>query len=338
MRQTSILQCVGAGLASLATVASLSVSAAEAPKVGYSAGFLTDPFQSILVEGILDQSKKTGLGVLPAANANGDAAKQITDVRNLVTAGARLIVVNPTDSRAIVPALNFAQEKNVPVIAVDAAPAGGEVYMIVRADNVRMGQQACEAMGKALNGKGKVLSLMGDQATTNGRDRTVGFDDCMKKSFPNIKVIEQPTNWKPEKATSITQTILTSNSDLNGIYLQSDSVMLEGVLSVLRSAGKLVKKGDPKHIALVTIDGTPTALKAIRDQYVDVAISQPLNLYISHAAFFANQALHTPYAADHSEIKANIVPLGSNKMDLIPATVVDGDNVNDSSLWGNAKK
>ena len=36
---------------------------------------------------------------------------------------------------------------------------------------------------------------MGDQATQNGRDRTSGFADCMKKDFPDIKVIEQPTNW-----------------------------------------------------------------------------------------------------------------------------------------------
>ncbi|AXF20402.1 ABC transporter substrate-binding protein [Burkholderia pyrrocinia] len=334
---TKFLKFVGVIFASGAALANPPASAAETPKVGYSAGFLTDPFQSVLVQGILEQSKGTGLGVLPAANANGDAAKQITDVRNLVTAGANLLIVNPTDSRAIVPALNFAQEKNVPVIAVDAAPAGGKVYMIVRADNIKMGQQACEAMGQALNGKGKVLSLMGDQATTNGRDRTVGFDDCMKKNYPNVKVIEQPTNWKPEKAASIAQTVLTSNPDLNGIYLQSDSVMLEGVLSVLKSAGKLVPKGVPKHIALVTIDGTQTALKNIRQKYVDVAISQPLNLYIRHAVYFAHQALNAP-DGDHAEIKANVVALGSNKMDLIPATVVDEKNVNDASLWGNSKK
>jgi ribose transport system substrate-binding protein len=337
MSSKSFVQCIGTTVASVAMLASLSTfAAAESPKVGYSAGFLTDPFQSVLVEGTLDQSKSSGLAVLPASNANGDAAKQITDVRNLVAAGAKLLIVNPTDSRAIVPALDFAKEKNIPVIAVDAAPAGGTVYMIVRADNIKMGEQACDAMGKALNGKGKVLSLMGDQATTNGRDRTVGFDDCMKKNFPNIKVIEQPTNWKPEKAASITQTILTSNPDLNGIYAQSDSVMLQGVLSVLKSAGKLAPKGDPKHIAVVTIDGTQTALKNIREGYVDAAISQPLDLYIKHAVFFAHQALNSPGAA--GDVKANVVALGSNKMDLIPATVVDQKNVNDSSLWGNAKK
>ena len=56
--------------------------------------------------------------------------------------------------------------------------------MVVRADNIRMGDDACKLTGKALGGKGIVLSLMGDQATLNGRDRTSGFSNCMKKDFP----------------------------------------------------------------------------------------------------------------------------------------------------------
>ena len=99
----------------------------------------------------------------------------------------------PRDSDAIVPALNFAESKNVPVVAIDMGPAGGKAAMVVRADNIRMGADACALTGKALGGKGVVLSLMGDQATQNGRDRTSGFANCMKKDFPDIKVIEKPT-------------------------------------------------------------------------------------------------------------------------------------------------
>jgi len=71
----------------------------------------------------------------------------------------------------------------------------------------------------AVGGKGTVLSMMGDQATTNGRDRTTGFKDCMQKSFPGIKVIQQPTYWKTEKATAVAQTVVSSTPDLGGIYM-----------------------------------------------------------------------------------------------------------------------
>lgn len=150
----------------------------------------------------LDAAKAEGLQVLPASNANGDAGKQIADVQNLIAAGAGVMLINPADSRAIVPALAMAAQAGVPVVTVDAAPAGGKVAMIVRADNRKIGEQACQAVGKAIGGKGKVLSLMDDQATTNGRDRTTGFNDCMKASFPDVTVIEQPTNWTADKASA----------------------------------------------------------------------------------------------------------------------------------------
>ena len=52
------------------------------------------------------------------------------------------------------PALNFAESKNVPVVAIDTGPAGGKAAMVVRADNIRMGADACALTGKALGGKG----------------------------------------------------------------------------------------------------------------------------------------------------------------------------------------
>ena len=227
--------------------------------LGYSTGFLQDPFQVIQADSVMASGKKAGLKTLPVANAANDAGKQITDFHNLISEGAQGILLVARDSDAIVPALNFAESKKVPVVAIDMGPAGGKAAMVVRADNIRMGADACALTGKALGGKGVVLSLMGDQATLNGRDRTSGFANCMKKDFPDIKVIEQPTYWQAEKATAIAQTIVTSTPDLGAIYMQSDAVMLPGVLNVLKSAGKLKKVGEPGHIFLVSIDGTPFA-------------------------------------------------------------------------------
>jgi ribose transport system substrate-binding protein len=99
--------------------------AADGAKIGYSAGFLTDPFQAVLVADTLKKAEAEHLSPLPAANANGDAAKQISDVHNLISTGAQALIVNPTDSQAIAPALAFAAEKKVPVVTIDIAPARG---------------------------------------------------------------------------------------------------------------------------------------------------------------------------------------------------------------------
>jgi ribose transport system substrate-binding protein len=122
--------------------------------IGYSAGYLTDPFQAIEVNLTVRAARQAGLKVLPVANANGDAGRQITDFHNLIAAGAQALLVMPTDSNAVAPAVAFASSRHVPVVSIDNGVAGGKVFMIVRANSVQMGKSACEAVGKALGGKG----------------------------------------------------------------------------------------------------------------------------------------------------------------------------------------
>jgi ribose transport system substrate-binding protein len=329
--------CVRAGLLLTASlIGAGSAFAEDGHKIGYSSPFLTDPGQVVQVKFATDAAKKDGVTLLPPTNANGDPAKQITDIRNLVSAGAQAIVVGATDSQAIVPAIDFANSKNVPVIATDIPPNGGKLFMIVRADNLEMGAKICKAMGDTLKGKGTVLSLMGDQANAAGRDRTVGFNKCLAANYPDIKLIERPTYWKPEKATALAQTIVTATPDLSAIYMQSDSIMLSGVMSVLKSAGKLKKAGEEGHIYLASIDGTGRALQGIRDGYLDIVVSQPLDLYAQYSIHYAKAALDGKTFAegptDHGSV---ITKDGANLRDVLPSTVVTAANASDANLWGN---
>ncbi len=307
--------------------------------LGYSAGYLTDPFQAIEVNLTVAAARKADLKTLPVANANGDAGRQVTDFHNLIASGAQALLAMPTDSAALAPAVAFATEKKVPVVTIDNGAAGGKVYMVVRANNVQMGKEACEAVGKALGGKGTVLSLMGDQATSAGRERTGGFNDCMKAEFAGLKVNQQPTYWKTDKAVGAAQTVVSSTPDLGAIYMQSDSVMLSGVLSVLKSADRLTKVGEPKHVFLVTIDGTPGALERVRDGIVDAVISQPVDLYVKYGLYYIQAAMAGKTfpmgATDHG---SEIADYEGSPMDLLPARMVTAANAGDPSLWGNAAR
>ena len=331
---------LGASMAAgLALSASGPGHAADSYTLGYSVGFLQDPFQVIQVDRTIAEAKRDGLKTLPVANANGDPGKQITDIHNLIAEGAQGIIFVARDSDAIVPALNYAEAKHVPAVSIDMGPAAGKAAMVVRADNIRMGEDACVQMGKGLGGKGVVLSLMGDQATLNGRDRTSGFDACMKKNFPGIKAIEQPTYWHADKATSVAQTVVTSTPNLSGIYMQSDAVMLAGVLNVLKSAGRLEPVGSPKHVFLVTIDGTPLALQKIREGWVDAAISQPLDLYVKYGLYYLQAAVDgKTFKLGTTDHDSRIEMFNGNPMDLLPAPVVTKANVDDPKLWANNVK
>jgi ribose transport system substrate-binding protein len=313
-----------------------SGSGDESFKMGFSSPFLTDPFQAVLQNQTIEQAKSAGLETLEPTNANQDAGRQITDVHNLITGGAEGLIVVPTDSKAIIPALDFADREGVPVVAIDLGPEGGKLAMIVRADNYGMGVTACKKMGEDLGGKGQVLSLQGDLATINGKDRTDGFKECMAKDYPEIEVIERPTKWQAEQATNAAQTVLTANPDLAGIYMQSDSVMLSGVLNVLKRAGKDAKVGQPGHLSLVSIDGTPLSLKKIRSGELDAAVSQPLDLYGKYGVDYLRKAVAgETFKKGPTDHDSEIVDFEGNLMDLLPAPLVTKKNVDDKNLWGN---
>lgn len=338
IHQHSKTSFINVGLLLAASLLAVNTALAEGFKVGYSSPFLTDPGQVVQVKFAEGAAAKDGVTLLPPTNANGDAAKQVTDIRNLVSAGAQAIIVGATDSQAIVPAVNFANSKNVPVIATDIPPNGGKLYMIVRADNLEMGDKICKAMGEKLGGKGKVLSLMGDQANAAGRDRTEGFNKCLAANYPGIELIERPTQWKPEKATALAQTIVTATPDLSAIYMQSDSIMLSGVMSVLKSASKLKKAGEEGHIYLASIDGTSRALQAVRDGYLDIVVSQPLDQYAQYSVHYAKAALEGKTFAEGPTDHGSVIKKeGDNLRDVLPSTVVTSENAADPGLWGNGE-
>jgi ribose transport system substrate-binding protein len=323
-----------------ACVAASNAAAADKPyTLGISMPFLGNSFMVVQANLLADGAKKAAVKALPVTNADRDAGKQITDFHNLIGLGARGIIVVATDSEAIIPALNFAASQDVPVVSIDIGPAGGKAAMIIRANNYKMGEDAAMATGKALGGKGSALSLMGDLATVNGRDRSSGYRDCLAKNFPNIKLIEKPTYWKSDVATAITQTIVTATPDLGAIYMQTDAGMIAGVLNVLKSADKLKKVGEPGHVFLVGIDGSPQALHAVRDGWLDLSISQPLDLYVKYGLEYLQGAVNgKTYAQGPTDHDSEVVMFNGNPMDLLPAPLVTTKNVDDKNLWGNQVK
>ncbi|MBV6759860.1 sugar ABC transporter substrate-binding protein [Rhodococcus opacus] len=305
--------------------------------VGFSAGFLDSPFNSGLVKAVEAQANAdgSGLSMLPATDAQSDPGKQITDINTLLTQGVQGLVMFPSDSDAIVPAIEAANAKNAPVVTVDIAGNGGDIYMNIRADNVAMGRSVCEQLGAITGGKGRVLEIHGDLGTSSGFDRNQGFNECMASKFPGVEVVSRDAKWKTDQAVDVAQTTL-STQDFDGVFLASDSVMYNGVKNVMSDMGKLQPVGTPGHVPLVTIDGTKEALQGVRDGYVDAVVSQPVDLYGKYAVQYLKDALagkqYQPGPTDHA---STIVDYKGNLADMLPAPVVTTANVDETSLWGN---
>lgn len=271
--------------------------------------------------------------------ANNNAAQQITDIHTLIQEGAQALIVNPVDSAAIAPALDYAASKNIPVVSVDVAPSAGKVFMIVRADNVAYGQSSCKYIAThATNTSGQIAIMEGDLASLNGQDRTNGCTQYLKANYPGIQIVEYATKWDTPTAVSDAKTALSTYPNLRGIYVEW-SAPEDGILAAEKALNKSNAVGSASHIVLIGNDGTPHEHALIRADQLDASISQPANSYAQYAIFYARAALEgKSYAANQqTDHNSTIISLQGNLEDALPAPVVDKTNVNDPNLWGNAK-
>ncbi|MCZ0985479.1 sugar ABC transporter substrate-binding protein [Streptomyces diastatochromogenes] len=342
------------GVAALAACASLLLTACGSTKdtgasgaaggggtgkVGVILPLLTSPFWQSYNDYVPKMATSEGVDALKTVNSNSDPSQQITDINNELNQGVKGLVVAPLDSAAIQAGLDQAERKGVPVVAVDVAPDKGKVAMVVRADNVAYGEKACDYLGQHVS-SGKVVQIMGDLASVNGRDRSEAFRACVKKKYPKLKVLEIPAKWESDTAAAKLDTLLNANPDLKGIYMQAGGVYLAPTLQTLKSKSMLKTAGQKGHIVIVSNDGIPQEFDAIRKGEIDATVSQPADAYARYGMYYVKAAMagktFKPGPTDHD---STIVKLPSGILeDQLPAPLVTKTNVDDPKLWGNTVK
>lgn len=308
-------------------------------KVGVILPLLTSPFWQSYNDYVPKMAKSEGVDAMKTVNSNSDPAQQITDINNQLNQGVAGLVVAPLDSAAISAGLDQAERKGVPVVAVDVAPEKGKVAMVVRADNVAYGEKACDYLGAQVK-SGKVVQIMGDLASVNGRDRSEAFRACVKKKYPKIKVLEIPAKWESDTAAAKLDTLLNAHPDLKGIYMQAGGVYLAPTLQTLKSKHLLKPAGSAGHISIISNDGIPQEFDAIRKGQIDATVSQPADTYAKYGMYYIKAAMagktFKPGPTDHGSTIVKVA--GGNLEDQLPAPLVTKKNVDDPELWGNTVK
>ncbi|MFB6437980.1 sugar ABC transporter substrate-binding protein [Streptomyces sp. NPDC056411] len=277
-----------------------------------------------------------GPDALPLSNSQNDIAKVVADVQALTGQGAKAIVMAPQDTGAITAELRRLAAKKIPVVSVDTRPDDGPVYMVVRADNRAYGEKSCAYLGRKLGGRGRVAELQGDLSSVNGRDRSRAFASCMKRRFPKITVHELATDWKGEVASAKLQGLLAQHPDLDGLYLQAGGAFLRPVLALLEQKKLLKPAGSAGHLTIISNDGIPDELDAIRARKIDATLSQPADLYAKYALYYARAGLKgRTFAPGRTDHGSTIVRIRNGLEDQLPAPLVTRDNVDDPALWAN---
>jgi ribose transport system substrate-binding protein len=245
--------------------------------VGYAGPTLNNAFFVGLQKGVRDGAKEYGFE-LKETNANDDAGTQFNQAQNLITQDVDALILVPIDSEGIVPAVQAANNADIPVFTLDRGADGGEIASEVETNNIQAGQKAANYIVNLLKeryGKpqGNVVDLQGLVGTTAAADREKGFQGVMKK-YPDIDIVaNQPADFDQEKALNVTTNILQANKEVDAIFGANDDNTV-GAIRAIDSAGRYEPPSSDEHIYIVGIDGTAQALQAIRRGKQTATVSQ----------------------------------------------------------------
>src|SRR5215218_4187780 len=233
-------------------------------KIGLSISTLDNPFFVTMRSGAQQAAKDQGSQLL-VADAQNDSATQQDDVQNFVTQQVDAILVNPVDPKAIVPAIQAANQANIPVLCLDREASGGEVKTLIVSDNVQGGRMAGEELIR-LVGSGNVAQLEGIPGTDPARDRGQGFQEAIDTQSSVKVVASQTADFDRSEGLTVTENIMQANSDIKGIFAQNDEMALGAVQALGDQAGDDVK--------IAGFDGGEDALNAIQDGMMNATIAQ----------------------------------------------------------------
>src|ERR1700730_4032701 len=143
-------------LGAIMTVAS-HAPAAEKYVVGVSNTLVGNGWREEMVCSIKAEALASGkVSKIILANRNGGPSEQIAAVRNLISAGVNIIIVNPSDRKALDPVIQQAADRHIVVVAVDQAVTAPSAYILTN-DQTAYGRDGAEVLFKKRCGKGNVV-------------------------------------------------------------------------------------------------------------------------------------------------------------------------------------
>jgi D-xylose transport system substrate-binding protein len=174
-----------------------------------------------------------------STDAGSSAEKQLTDVENLISQGAKALIILAQDGEAIKPAVTNAINQGIPVIAYDRLIEDPKALYITF-DNVEVGRMEAEAIFKLVP-KGNYIIIKGNQADANADFLRDGYEEVIGDAVKagDIKIVGETytDNWDPSLAQTQTEQFLTQADNKVDAVLSENDGMAGGVVAALEAQG-----------------------------------------------------------------------------------------------------
>jgi ribose transport system substrate-binding protein len=216
----------------------------------------TNPYFTMLRQGAEQAATKGGAHVTQYVPTRPDSIPdQMSQIEDAITKQPAAVVFAPVDFKAMGPGVVKLNAAKIPVVNVTDRVEKGDLVSFVGVDDYSIGLATARALFKAMNGKGGIIILEGVRGVLTSSERMRGFQAALQE-FPGITMLaSQPANYQRLMALQVTENLLQSHPDIDGVLAANDAMAL-GALEALDGANR-------KALA-VGINGTKEAIDAIK--------------------------------------------------------------------------
>ena len=256
-------------LATMALALTGIAAAADQPVIGLITKTETNPFFVKMKEGAQAAASAKGAKLLSAAGkADGDNAGQVTAIENMIAGGAKTILITPSDSKAIIPAIKKAQAQGVMFIALDSPTDPAEATdALFATDNYKAGVLIGQYAKAAMAGKpAKIATLDLFPGHPVGAQRHNGFmsgyglqaaDAKSNELSKSAEIVCMADSFGDQaKGQTAMENCLQKNPDINLVYTINEPAAA-GAYQALKAAGK------DKAVVIVSVDGGCAGVKNV---------------------------------------------------------------------------
>ena len=239
--------------------------------IGVSMAHFDDNWLTILRTAMADHAAKTPGIRLQFSDAQGDVARQLSQIENFVAQEAAAIIVNAADTSATPSMTRVARQAGVPLVYVNRRPveeALPDRVVFVGSDDLQAGRLEMEELARLMNHRGNVAVMVGELASNGAQLRTKAVEEVVAK-YPAMKVVEkQVGNFQRERGLDLMNNWLTAGTKIDAVAANNDEMAIGAIMAIQQA------RVPPGRILVGGVDATPDALAEVEKGTLAVTVFQ----------------------------------------------------------------
>lgn len=201
------------------------------------------------------------------ASADDSDEKQIEQIHQFIKDGINLLIVAPNQEATVSPAIDEVYDMGIPVIVIDRKTNSKKFTAYIGADNFEMGRLMGEYIATRLNGKGRVMEIMGLKGSSPAIERHKGFSEALA-GYPGITLVASlQGDWTEESAVKAIKDYQGDLSQIDFVFGQNDRMAL--------GASKALNNATTKYCGIDGLPGEGNGIACVRDSILDASYIYP---------------------------------------------------------------